>query len=124
VVVLVLAADEGLTTQDKKLVAFLDRRKRPSWWPLTKLDLVPRSETKAVKETFRRELKIAAQAPIIFTSTLTRTGLSQILPLAETIDARVPDTRHHRRAEPGHAQGARQAPAAGRQLQAGQVSTT
>ena len=36
---------------------------------------------------FRRELKIAAQAPILFTSTLTRTGLSQILPLAETIDA-------------------------------------
>jgi GTP-binding protein len=87
VVVLVLSANEGLTTQDKKLVSFLDKEKTPFLIAVNKLDLVPRAEGKEVKEMFRRELKIAAQAPILFTSTLTRTGLSQILPLAETIDA-------------------------------------
>jgi GTPase len=85
VTLLVLDAVEGLTSQDKKLVSFLDREKTPLITVVNKIDLIPRSELNKVKQRFHEELSFATHIPLVFTSTMTRAGLGGLLPLAEQI---------------------------------------
>lgn len=85
VTLLVLDAQEGLTSQDKKLLAFLDREKTPLIAVVNKIDLIPRSSVNVLKQRFKDDLSFAAYVPQIFTSTITRVGLGGLLPLAERI---------------------------------------
>lgn len=87
VVVFVLDATMALTTQDQKLLAFLDKEKVPFLAAVNKSDLVARGDMKAVREHFEQELRICPHAPLVFTSAVTRKNLDRILPLAETIRA-------------------------------------
>lgn len=86
VAVLVVDATTGVTQQDKRLLAFLEREKTPFMAAVNKMDLVPKKEQKQVKSDFEHALRICPYAPVLFTSTVTRAGLSNILPLAETIN--------------------------------------
>jgi len=85
VAVLVVDATTGVTQQDKRLLAFLEREKTPFMACVNKMDLVPKREQKQVKGDFEHALRICPYAPVLFTSTVTRAGLASILPMAETI---------------------------------------
>lgn len=85
VTVLVLDALEGMTTQDKKLLAFLEKEKTPFIVVINKMDLVPRDERKVAKEHYRKELRIASYAPVTFSSAKTGVGVADILPMAERL---------------------------------------
>lgn len=85
VTLLVLDAAAGFGNQDKKLLAFLVRERRPFLVLINKLDLVPKDEVKVAKEHYEKELRICPYAPIVFVSALTGTGLHRILPLAEKL---------------------------------------
>lgn len=85
VTLLVLDAQEGLTSQDKKLLSFLDREKTPLIAVVNKIDLIPRSSVNVLKQRFKDDLSFAVHVPQICTSTITRVGLGGLLPLAERI---------------------------------------
>lgn len=85
VTMLVLDATEGLTTQDKKLLAFLDREKTPLIALVNKIDLIPGSATGALKQRFKDDLSFASHVPLLFTSAIKRAGLGGLLPLAERL---------------------------------------
>lgn len=85
VTMLVLDALEGLTFQDKKLLAFLDREKTALIAVVNKIDLIPKSALNALKQRFKDDLSFAAHVPLVFTSAVSRAGLGGLLPLAERI---------------------------------------
>lgn len=85
VTMLVLDATEGLTTQDKKLLAFLDREKTPLIALVNKIDLIPGSATGALKQRFKDDLSFASHVPLLFTSAIKLAGLGGLLPLAERL---------------------------------------
>jgi len=83
--VLVVDAAQGLTTQDKKLLAFLDKEKTPFILAVNKIDLAPRSGLPHLEEFFRKALAFCSHVPVVYTSALTRAGLGGLLPLAEKL---------------------------------------
>jgi len=83
--VLVVDAAQGLTTQDKKLLAFLDKEKIPFILAVNKIDLAPRSGLPHLEEFFRKALAFCAHVPVVYTSAVTRAGLGGLLPLAEKL---------------------------------------
>jgi len=85
--VLVVDAAQGLTTQDKKLLAFLDREKIPFILAVNKIDLAPRSGLPHLEEFFRKALSFCAHVPVVYTSAVTKAGLGGLLPLAEKLRA-------------------------------------
>ncbi len=85
VTMLVLDAVEGMTTQDKKLLAFLEKEQTPFIAVINKMDLVPRDERKIAKEHYRKELRIASYAPVTFASAKTGAGVAELLPMAERL---------------------------------------
>jgi GTP-binding protein len=85
ITVLVLDAQAGMTTQDKKLLSFLEKEKTPFIAVINKMDLVPRDERKVAREHYKKELSIASYAPVTFTSALTGVGVAELLPMAERL---------------------------------------
>jgi len=85
VTVLVVDGTQPLSTQDKKLVAFLDKEKTPLILALNKIDLMDRSKRPKVKAYFEQELRFCPHVPLIATSSVTRAGLGGLLPLAEKL---------------------------------------
>ena len=85
VTVLVVDGTQPLSTQDKKLVAFLDKEKTPLILALNKIDLMDRSKRPKVKAYFEQELRFCPHIPLIATSSVTRAGLGGLLPLAEKL---------------------------------------
>lgn len=83
--VLVIDAEDGVTHQDKRLLAFLEREKVPFMTAVNKMDLIAKRDSKTVRADFESELKICPYAPVLFTSTVTKAGLGAILPMAEQI---------------------------------------
>ena len=83
--VLVVDAAQGLTTQDKKLLAFLDKEKTPFILAVNKTDLAPREGLRHLEEFFRKALDFCAHVPVIYTSAVTKAGLGGLLPLAEKL---------------------------------------
>jgi GTP-binding protein len=83
--VLVVDASQGLTTQDKKLLSFLDKEKTPFILAVNKTDLAPRSGLSYLEEYYRKALAFCAHVPVVYTSALTKAGLGGLLPLAEKL---------------------------------------
>ncbi len=82
VTILVLNSMEGVARQDKRLLDYLVSEKIPFIVAVNKIDLVPKSEDKNMREGFERALRIAPHVPVIYTSALNRVGLGKVLPLA------------------------------------------
>ena len=76
---------EGLTTQDKKLIAYLDRENIPFVLLVNKVDLVPRKEHRRLERNYRDALRICPHVPLVFVSALTGTRLRELLPLAREL---------------------------------------
>lgn len=83
IVVLVLDAMQGLTTQDKKLLDFLVKERTPFLVVVNKIDLVERGKLSEVKQFFKDQMRFCSHAPLVYTSALKGTGLKDVLPLAE-----------------------------------------
>ena len=83
--VLVVAADEGLTRQDKRLLEYLVKERTPFLLVVNKVDLVAREDMKLTKSEVDRELRIAQHVPVLYTSALTGAGVRKVLPLARDI---------------------------------------
>ncbi|MFW5487078.1 MAG: ribosome biogenesis GTPase Der [Desulfovibrio sp.] len=83
IVILVLDAIVGLTTQDKKLLDFLVKEKTPFLVAVNKIDLIERGKLNEVKQYFKDQMRFCSHAPLVYTSALKGTGLKDILPLAE-----------------------------------------
>lgn len=85
VAVLTLDAVGKLATQDKKLLAFLDREKTPLIIVVNKMDLIPKEKRDQLKTYFKEELRFMPHVPVVFTSAMTKSGLGSLLPLAEKL---------------------------------------
>jgi GTP-binding protein len=85
VTILVVDGVQPLSTQDKKLLAYLDREKTPMIMAVNKVDLIPRQDRPKLKEHYRKAASFCSHVPIVYTSTVTKAGLGGILPLAEKV---------------------------------------
>ncbi len=87
VTVVVLDAVEGFTSQDKRLVARLERDKAAYVIVVNKLDLVPSKERNKARREWEHALKICPYAPRLFVSALEgkARGVEQLLPAAEEL---------------------------------------
>ena len=87
VTILVLDALEGLSRQDKRLIDYLASERTPFFVAVNKIDLVPKEQLKALRETYEEALRIAPYVPTLYVSALTGLGLQKVLTLAEDIRA-------------------------------------
>ena len=85
VTLLVIDGQEGLTTQDKRLLKLLDERKTPFMVLINKADLVAPREMQEVRKMYKEELAYCGHVPVLHVSAHTRMNLKKILPLAEQI---------------------------------------
>lgn len=85
VTILVLDAEQGLSHQDKRLIAYLSDQRTPFMVAVNKMDLVPREHAAALREAYAEALRICPHVPILHVSALTGAGVDKILPLAEDI---------------------------------------
>ncbi|QLA17009.1 ribosome biogenesis GTPase Der [Desulfolutivibrio sulfoxidireducens] len=85
VAVLVIDAEGGVGTQDKKLIAFLDKEKTPFLVAINKIDLIPKDRMLGLKKDLSEELRICPHVPVLYVSAFRKKGLGQILETAEAI---------------------------------------
>ncbi|WP_027185720.1 ribosome biogenesis GTPase Der [Desulfovibrio inopinatus] len=85
VAILMTDATMRLALQDKKLLSYLDREKIPFFVVINKADLLDKEALRDVKKIMQNELRICPHVPVVFTSTVTRKGLKDLLPMAEAI---------------------------------------
>ncbi len=83
--IMMIDATEGLTSQDKRLIDLLDERKTPFMVVVNKLDLVPQTKRKELKDSFKEALAMCGHVPLIFSSALKRDGIRTILPTAHQV---------------------------------------
>lgn len=83
--VLLLDAVQGVTQQDKKILDYLQKEKIPALAAVNKIDLIPKPKLGKVKAYFEQELRICPHMPLVFTSSVNKSGLGGVLPLAEKI---------------------------------------
>lgn len=83
--VLVIAADEGMTRQDKRLLEYLVKERTPFLLVVNKVDLPNRDDLKLRRDEVTREMRIAPHVPVLYTSALQGTGVSKILPVVRGI---------------------------------------
>ncbi len=81
----IMDATQGVTQQDKKLIAYLDREKVPFIALVNKMDLVPRKDRGGLERDYAEALRICPHVPLRFVSAKTGSGLKALLPLAEKI---------------------------------------
>ncbi len=81
----VMDATQGVTQQDKKLIAYLDREKVSFIALVNKMDLLPRKDRPAVERAYAEALRICPHVPLRFVSAKAGSGLKALLPLAEEI---------------------------------------
>ena len=85
VTILVLDALEGITGQDKRLLALLGREKTPFIVAVNKIDLIPKEQRNEFKCYIQDSLRFCPYVPIVYTSAVNKNGLGGILPLAEKL---------------------------------------
>jgi len=83
--ILLLDALQGVTVQDKKILDYLIKEKVPVIAGVNKIDLVPKAKLREVKRFFEREIAFTPHLPLIYTSSVNKSGLGGILPLAEKV---------------------------------------
>jgi len=97
VTILVLDALEGLSAQDKRLIALLDARKTPFVVAVNKMDLVEEREQKKLRRDYQDNLSFTSHTPLLFVSARTGSGLGKLLPQAielwEECQIRIPTAR-------------------------------
>jgi GTP-binding protein len=85
VTILVVDSSQGITFQDKRLIATLERDKTPMVVAVNKIDLIPRKDREQIKKQVQEELRFCAHVPVMFTSSVTHAGLGGLLPLIDKL---------------------------------------
>jgi len=85
VTILVLDAVEGLSHQDKRLIAYLAEQRTPFMVAVNKIDLVPKDRLDDLREAYGEALRICQHVPVVYISALTGAGTRKLLPLAVEI---------------------------------------
>ena len=85
VTILVLDAEEGLSHQDKRLIAYLAEQRTPFLVAVNKVDLVPKERMDDLRDAYGEALRICSYVPVLYVSALKGAGTHKILPLAEEI---------------------------------------
>ncbi len=83
--ILLLDALQGVTVQDKKILDYLTKERIPAIAAVSKIDLVPKAKLREVKRFFQQEIAFCPHLPLIYTSSVNKSGLGGILPLAEKL---------------------------------------
>jgi len=83
--ILLLDALQGVTVQDKKILDYLTKEKVPILAAVNKIDLVPKAKMGRLKKFFEHEMSFCPHVPLIYTSSVSKSGLGGILPLAEKL---------------------------------------
>ncbi len=83
--ILVVDAITGITHQDKTLLQYLQKEKVPLILAVNKVDLVPPQKRETLRAFLASKLRFCSHVPIVFTSTVDKSGLGGILPLAERL---------------------------------------
>ncbi len=87
-VVLVIAADEGLSDQDARLATLAVRHCKPLLIVVNKWDLLPQKETNTARDyeiDLKRKIQDISFVPVLFTSCLQNKRVSKILPKVEEL---------------------------------------
>jgi len=93
VIVLVIAADEGVTDQDRKIARYVHDKGKGMVLCFNKWDLVTETESEAGKRRkeliglARWHLGFASYAPVVFTSAKTRHGIAQMMDIVWNVAA-------------------------------------
>lgn len=85
ITIMALDINEGLTQQDKRLLAYLDREKLPFMVVANKVDTVEKDQIELARRHYRKELSFCSHVPLVLTSAVRGDGLDSILPLAGDI---------------------------------------
>lgn len=85
VTLLTLDAAEGVSQQDKRLMALLDTRKIPFIVLLNKCDLAPAGALERLRRNVTQMLSFCPHVPLLTVSARSGAGLGKILPLARRI---------------------------------------
>ncbi|SNR64177.1 GTP-binding protein [Humidesulfovibrio mexicanus] len=85
VTILVLDAVQGLSHQDKRLIAYLAEQRTPFMVAVNKVDLVHKTRMDELRAAYEEALRICAHVPVLYVSALTGAGTGKILSLAEEI---------------------------------------
>jgi GTP-binding protein len=85
VAVFLLDAAEGITAQDKRLLAYMDKEKIAFLIGVNKTDLVPPATMDAFKKALGEELRMCQHVPVLYISALTGKGVDRVLDLAAKI---------------------------------------
>jgi GTP-binding protein len=83
--ILLMDALQGVTSQDKKILDYLTKEKVPVIAAVNKIDLVPKPKLGQLKKFFEQEMSFCPHLPLIYTSSVSKSGLGGILPLAEKL---------------------------------------
>lgn len=87
VAIFLMDASEGVSMQDKRLLAYLDKEKIPFLIGVNKVDLVPPPTLESFKKELAEELRICQHAPVLYLSAMTGKGVDRVLDLAAKIRA-------------------------------------
>ncbi|MDE7469583.1 MAG: ribosome biogenesis GTPase Der [Desulfovibrionaceae bacterium] len=82
---LIVDAVEGITQQDKRLLALLYERKLPCIVVVNKIDCIQKKLRRELEKDCEHLLSIASTVPIRYISALTKEGIDAILPLCKVI---------------------------------------
>ncbi len=85
VTLLVLDGEEGLTTQDKRLIELLDERKTSFMVLVNKCDLIDPKRRKEAEKAYRQALAFCPHVPLIMVSALKGRNLRDIVPTAAEV---------------------------------------
>ena len=85
VTLLVLDGEEGLTTQDKRLIELLDERKTSFMVLVNKCDLIDPKRRKEAEKAYRQALNFCPHVPLIMVSAMKGRNLREIVPTAAEI---------------------------------------
>ena len=85
VTLLVLDGEEGLTTQDKRLIELLDERKTSFMVLVNKCDLIDPKRRKEAEKAYHQALNFCPHVPLLMVSALKGRNLREIVPTAAEI---------------------------------------
>ncbi len=85
ITILVVDVISRISHQDKTLIQFLQKEHVPMILAVNKIDLVPKRELETLRRYFKEQMRFCPYVPIVFTSTVDKSGLGGILLLAEKL---------------------------------------
>jgi GTP-binding protein len=82
---MILDVVDGVVSQDKRLLSFLDTEKVPFVILVNKIDLLTKDQLAKAKKDLVDEFAFCAHVPVLYSSSVSMAGLGGLLPLIEKL---------------------------------------